>query len=236
MDIEIHPDYQKLLKALNLYRGAIDGLFGPMSIKAVKQFQTMHGLKPDGIIGTNTRNQLNAQLVTIDDRVAHNPKVEVDPKSVWPRERSADLMKFYGKPGTNQVRIQTPYPMVLAWDKKKTISAIMCHTLVADSLSRVLENVADIYTEKEIAKHGFNLFGGCLNVRKIRGGTRWSTHAWGIAVDFDPARNGLRTKWKDAYFSKPECADFVSAFQNEGWYSLGYSRDYDAMHFQCAYR
>ena len=228
--------YQKHLSALKLYAGQIDGLMGPMTIDGIKKFQTMNGLKSDGIVGPKTRKAFEGSLSVVGDRNIPNPKIEINPDVSWPRETMSELQKFYGKVGTNQVRLTTPYPMVLAWDKKVTIKSIMCHSLVSKSLGRVLENVADIYTEEEITKHGFNLFGGCLNVRKIRGGNRWSTHAWGIAIDFDPARNGLRTKWKDAYLSKPECAGFVQAFENESWYSLGRKKDYDAMHFQCAYR
>ena len=126
--------------------------------------------------------------------------------------------------------------MVLAWDTDYTITKITCHKKVADSLYNILDNVAAIYSPDEIIEHGFNKFGGCLNVRRIRGGRRWSTHAWGIAIDIDPARNGLRTPWNSAYLSRPECEDFVNAFRKEGWYSLGYERNYDAMHFQAAYR
>jgi peptidoglycan hydrolase-like protein with peptidoglycan-binding domain len=35
-----------------------DGEFGPGTDKAVKEFQQQKGLKPDGIVGTRTRQQL----------------------------------------------------------------------------------------------------------------------------------------------------------------------------------
>jgi len=236
----IDKRYQKHLADLKLYEGAIDGLAGPKTDAAVRQFQKMNGLKADGVIGNNTIKAFEEALETVPENNVHNPKIperrQTHPYTRWPRERMSDLHAFYGKVGTNQTKISLPYPMVLAWDTKVSLNQITCHEKVAESLQGVLEVVRDSYTVEEISKHGFNLFGGCLNVRKIRGGNRWSTHAWGIAIDFDPARNGLRTPWKDAYLSRPECAKFVQAFKDEGWYSLGLEKNYDAMHFQCAYR
>ena len=40
------------------YNSGIDGLYGPGTEKAVKLFQKLHGLNPDGIIGTDTWNAL----------------------------------------------------------------------------------------------------------------------------------------------------------------------------------
>ena len=233
----IDKRYQKLLADLKLYSGRIDGLFGPNTIKGTKLFQAMHGLKADGIIGNKTKAEFESQLVKNPDRTVHNPKVETRSRAFpWPKETSAELMKFYGRPGQHQTRIVSPYPMRLAWDKSTTIKKITCHEKVADSLQRILQSVADDYSSSDISKHGFDLFGGCLNVRRIRGGKRWSTHAWGISIDIDPARNGLRANWANCYLSRPECVDFVNAFKREGWYGLGPERNYDGMHFQAAYR
>jgi hypothetical protein len=76
------------------------------------------------------------------------------------------------------------------------------------------------------------MFGGCLNVRKMRGGSSWSQHAWGIAVDIDPERNALHTTWKNAQMSKPEYEKFVQFWYDEGAINLGVERDFDPMHFQ----
>ncbi len=42
--------YQKVLKALGYYTGALDGLFGPLTKKAVVNFQKANGLTADGVI------------------------------------------------------------------------------------------------------------------------------------------------------------------------------------------
>lgn len=229
--------YQHHLKDLGLYEGKIDGLIGPMTQRAIMMFQRMNGLTPDGVIGKMTREEFEDELSSIPGR--SEGEVEDDyytPYSAWPKENTDSLTRFYGQVGTNQVRIGVPYKMVLAWDTDKAVTSIMCNKKVSESLYTILENVKKEYDQQEIERNGFNLFGGCLNVRKIRGGNRWSTHAWGIAVDFDPARNRLRWGKDRAHFARPECKKFLECFRREGWYSLGVEKDYDWMHFQAAYR
>lgn len=145
------------------------------------------------------------------------------------------IIAKYGKPGDpkNQTILKLPYPMRIAWDTKTTVTKIQCHKLIADSLLNVFEDLLDHYGLKKIQELGIDLFGGCLNVRLQRGSkTKWSRHAWGIAIDLDPARNGLKTKWKDSQFSKPEYKFMVDTFHKHGFIGYGPDRNYDAMHFE----
>ena len=227
-----------LLRDLGLYTGQVDGKQGPKTTEAVKKFQMMHGLIPDGIVGRNTAREFQTQLQVRDDRQSDTTKGIRTRKiyNAWPKESTASLMKFYGRPGTNQVLMDLPFQMFLAWDVKTTIDRISCNKKVADSMYRALDGVKKLYTEQEINDFGFNRFGGCLNVRKIRGGNRWSTHAWGIAIDIDPARNRLRWGRDKAFLARPECEGFHEAFKSEGGYNLGIHHNYDWMHTQFAYR
>jgi hypothetical protein len=229
----IDKRYQQYLADMQLYDGVVDGIIGPKSKAALIKFQNMNGLTATGIVDQLTIDKF-------EDHLKPNPELFVDedvvPYTFWPKETTENLLRYYGPVGENQVKIDAPYSMVLAWDTDKALKQITCHKKVADSLYSALENVSYLYSEKDIIKHGFHLFGGTLNVRKIRGGNRWSTHSWGIAIDIDPARNGLNAKWSQAYLGKPECRDFVDCFKQEGWYSLGLEKNYDAMHFQACWR
>lgn len=155
-------------------------------------------------------------------------------KTLWPTE--ADVPRFYGKPGTQQKLIAPPYQLFL-YDTRNPVKKVSVHKLVADSAMRVLTKVLEEYGEKEIDRLHLNRFFGALNVRKMRGSrSKMSMHSWGIALDFDATRNGLRTKAPKASFSHRDYIPWWAAWEAEGWYSLGCRHDYDWMHVQAATR
>jgi hypothetical protein len=49
---------QEALKTSGFYKGEVDGMTGPQTKAAIKQFQVANGLKPDGIVGKQTRAAL----------------------------------------------------------------------------------------------------------------------------------------------------------------------------------
>ena len=141
----------------------------------------------------------------------------------------------FGQPGdtSNFVVIDLPYPMRIAWDTKVTVKKMQCHKLAADPFKKVFADLLAYYGLTELQRLGIDLFGGCVNVRPMRGSkTKWSRHAWGIAIDLDPARNGLKTKAPIAQFSKPEYKAMTDIFYKHGFIGLGREQDRDFMHFQ----
>lgn len=153
----------------------------------------------------------------------------------WPIENTKELEKFYGSPGTNQTLVPIPYPVKLAWAPHKIITRFSCHEKVADSIVQVLERVQNHYGDK-IGTLGLDMFGGCFNKRKIRGGTRWSTHAFGIAIDWFPQQNKLRWNHTKAVFAKPIYDKWWELWDEVGATSLGRVKDYDWQHVQFARR
>lgn len=151
----------------------------------------------------------------------------------WPVQTQSELERYYGPVGQNQTSVVVPYPLKIAWKLDRVITKFSCHEKVADSIVRVMTRAKDHYGD-DIETLGLDLWGGCLNVRKMRGGTKWSTHAWGIAIDWDPARNRLRWDHTRANFAKPVYDQWWKLWEEEGWVSLGKSRDYDWMHTQAA--
>ena len=80
------------------------------------------------------------------------------------------------------VKIKLPYPMRIAWDLDSTVNTMMCHKLVADNFTAVFNELLSEYGYDKIKELGIDLFGGCFNYRKMRGGTALSMHSWGIAI------------------------------------------------------
>jgi hypothetical protein len=130
------------------------------------------------------------------------------------------------------VKIDLPYPMRIAWDIDTTVKTMMCHKLVADKFKAVFNDLLVHYGYNKIKELGIDLFGGCFNYRKMRGGSAWSMHSWGIAIDLDPARNQLKETSKTARFARPEYKPMIDIFYSHGFISLGVEKGFDFMHFQ----
>lgn len=144
-------------------------------------------------------------------------------------------IKKYGTPnveGSYLVTVTVPFPLRIAWDTKTTTSKLRCHKLVADNFLAVFTELLEVYGLPKIQELGIDLYGGCFNFRKMRGGSEWSKHAFGIAIDLDPARNTLKETSKTARFAKPEYKQMIDIFYKHGFISLGREKNYDWMHFE----
>ena len=51
-------EIQQALKNSGFYQGSLDGKMGPMTRESIKEFQRVHGLKDDGVVGKQTWTQL----------------------------------------------------------------------------------------------------------------------------------------------------------------------------------
>lgn len=149
--------------------------------------------------------------------------------------RQKDMIANFGNPADerNLIRLETPYPLYLDWKLDQSVKSFLIHKKVADSARAAMESVLEHYGVEEIHKLGLDQFGGCYNPRKMRGGSSWSMHAWGVAIDWDADRNPLRAGWGSARFLtyKPTFK-FLDIWEAHGWTSLGRVRGYDAMHVQ----
>ena len=147
-----------------------------------------------------------------------------------------EIVKKYGKPNETGAGYLTtillPYQMKLAWDLDTKVSKMRCHKLAAEAFLNVFNDLLAEYGMKEIERLGIDLFGGCFNYRKMRGGTSWSKHAWAIAIDLDPARNKLKETAKTARFARPEYQKMIDIFYKHGFISLGGEKNYDWQHFE----
>lgn len=147
------------------------------------------------------------------------------------------FMEKYGTPMENPnylTLIDLPYPMRIAWDRSKFIKKISCHKSIAEPLANVFKEILQVYGYGKIRELGIDLYGGCFAFRKMRGGSEYSKHSWGLAIDLDPDRNRLKETAKTARFARPEYQKMIDIFYKHGFVSLGREKNYDWMHFEWA--
>jgi peptidoglycan hydrolase-like protein with peptidoglycan-binding domain len=228
---------QKILRGYKVYSGRNTGVYDEETREAVRKWQSIHPpLIVDGLIGPRTMDTLIPS--PISDRQNLEQKYELyrskETGRAYPHE--SQIRHYYGNIGRNQTKITLPYPVYLAWDKTVELNKILCHKKVAEDLQGIYEDSLKFYGMDGIHELELDIWGGTLNVRKIRGGSRYSTHAWGIAEDRNPSKNQLHWHRPKAQFSHKDYRPFWDIVARHGAYSLGVHKDYDWMHFQFAHR
>lgn len=208
----------------------VDGIWGPKTLAAVacelgaegtaKAIQAKVGVTQDGIIGPQT-------LAAIADALDIHM-----PEQTWPTQAAVRTGKsVFGRVGDEGNLVSVAPPYTLYYDGVP-VKSIRVHRLLEASLLRVLERVKEHYGEKRIHELGLDIYGGCYNYRKTTTGTKYSMHAWGVALDFDPEHNGYSTKKPRARFSGADYVAWWDIWESEGWHSLGREADCDWMHVQ----
>lgn len=214
---------QALYRSLKIDVGGIDGIDDHVL-----------GYARDAYAAKQTLNFRENVDVLVKEKVIDPTPVKVTGKVTpfrsWPKQ--SECTRYYGKVGTNQDQCILPFPMVIAWSPKQKIQKFSCHKLVKAPLERIFQRTLDHYGYEKIKELRLHYWGGCLNVRKMRGGSSWSMHSWGIAVDLDPENNQLRWGRDRATFARPAYNKFWEFVYDEGAISLGKERNYDFMHFQ----
>jgi hypothetical protein len=189
-----------------------------MTRQQIQAIQEKIGTTPDGFWGPKSIAACQKYLRSLMPKP--NP---------WPKSDTRSLNAFYGDPAKGEVAPQLVKLDVrgigLRYDSKP-VSSINVHRKCAESLGHVLEEVS-----KLAPTHSWVLqqYAGVYNHRPMRGGTRWSLHAYGAAIDLAPGTNGLNTHWPTRSTMPLEV---MECFAREGWLPAGAFWSRDAMHFQ----
>jgi hypothetical protein len=190
----------------------------------------------DGWVGPDTRYSWTLWEASTWRNTLMSPAINLKSTplaaNVWPRQ--TELAVVLGMAGTGQVMLELPFPMRLAWNTNQIIGRFSIHSTVHDSAMRAFNAILEHYGPEQIEDLRLDLFGGCLNVRPMRGGTMPSTHSWGVAIDFDPEHNQLRWGKRQSTLAQDVYKPFWEIWEAEGWVSLGRTRDFDWMHVQAA--
>jgi LysM repeat protein len=141
-----------------------------------------------------------------------------------------DIRQFVGDDGRLSpgwadeyiARAALPFPIPLAWETAKNVTAIACHRLVVPLVEEVFREIAARGLQRAVKSYG-----GGYSYRPKRGALKPSTHSWGIAFDLNPATNAMGT----AGDMDPR---LVTLLEGYGflWGGRWAGRSKDPMHFQ----
>lgn len=160
---------------------------------------------------------------------------------MWPKQSECDT--FYGNPrgrnGTaspkwereNLVTVVSPYQMFYAG---RPIKSFKVHKKCAAATLHALKAIFDATKgdKKLLTASGANVFGGSYCFRLKRGSNTISMHAYGCAIDLDPARNSFH----DTTPNFEKYPFIIKAFADQGavWGGHWAGSSRDGMHFQFA--
>lgn len=131
---------------------------------------------------------------------------------------SAQALKKYGDPVKESGMILWDVPTEL--EIGVLPKRLYCNKDMVGPLTKAFTNLIDRGFVKEL-----KTFDGCFNIRKKRGLSSMSLHAWGLAIDVNAAWNGLNV-------TPVLSAGFVKCFTDAGFYWGGNFKRKDGMHFQ----
>lgn len=233
----------EIVKRIQAHVGAkADGVWGPKTLAAVasklgveatsKAIQTKVGVKADGIVGTKTLEAIARHLV---GKILDTVQVKLPdkaPKVSQAMVRSGNSM--YGKAGeeSNMVFVKPPY--TIYYDGKPYPRGVKVHKLLAPSLTKIFQELLEAYGAEKIHELHMDNYAGGYFVKKTTGGSSYSIHSWGCAIDWWPEENALKTASPKAGFSRPEYKKWWEIWYKYGWIGLGPERNYDWMHVQAA--
>jgi hypothetical protein len=173
-----------------------------MAPDQIQKMQRQIGAVPDGFWGPRSQARCRDHL----------RQMMPDPNP-WPFSTHLTIIEF-------------PYTMFYGG---KRVTKTRCHKKVAASLGRILLQLGQIYGDNREVMEEAEDYGGIFNFRPKRGGTSYSVHSWGAAIDLDADDNTFRDTWP---INADMPLEIMEAFAREGWQSAGAFWGYDAMHFE----
>jgi len=189
----------------------VDGIFGVITGTAVLRFQKDVGINMDGVVGPETRSYLDFQ--------------ESEPNSIDPPKGYKEIIDVFGEPWIKgwredyltRISIPSELKHVNGFEK----GYFWGNRLIEDKFKLVFATIAE---RPHLCEH-LKTYNGCFNIRRKRGGSKWSTHSWAIAID-------LNAKWNPMGHKPQMHHEIVAIFEKYGFYWGGRWKRPDGMHFQ----
>jgi len=244
--------WQFFLRGIGLYLGATDGRFGQNTVFATEQFQRLHGLNDDGIVGNKTLGEamrLGFSVVDDDpalpDTLDPPPKPNLVPLGLAGRQAAFGVYPFIssGTPGDpeaititsdwvqqNIVSVVIPQLVgVLVNGKTPSKGQAQFHRLVAPRVVALFDA-----WENAGLRNRLLTYSGSFVQRFIRGSTTvLSPHAFGSAFDINAEWNGFGVT-PAAIDARGSVRELVPIANQLGFYWGGHFGKRDGMHFEVA--
>ena len=215
---------QEFLNDKHGYNLREDGIWGPV---------TEHSLYTVAVGGTKSKNVSRPTSVTITKRSGKKiGGIIVPNRPSWtnklPTTGAASMNRYYGRPGTNLVRMTFPYKMYYAGKRVKTTRV---NKKCLPWFMGVFEDLKKEYDQATLDRLKLSVYSGLVNIRPIRGGKIPSAHSWGGVIDMAAGSNRMHQNHKTALFAKSKYQKFWDIVYANGGVSLGLSADFDYMHW-----
>ena len=141
---------QDKLKRWGYYTGNVDGIYGSLTVSAVKRFQQKNGLKVDGIAGTNTLNAMGImQSSSSESSSSNSSNVNLLARAIYGEAR--------GESYTGQVAVGAVIMNRVRSSKfPNTISGVIYQRGAFDAVSDGQINLAPDATAKKAAQDALN--------------------------------------------------------------------------------
>lgn len=242
---------QTFLTGQHVYRGEVDGKFGPLTEQAVRAYQSTVGLEPTGIVaeatwGAALNNGLQAWHWPLKAVQKFGPGWPTPPKGLRPlghagRERVFGHIAYRAAPtegNPERVRIinawqsknltRVTVPQLRNVDGAPSNGRVFVHRLAAEPL-RVLFAA----WEEEGLLDLVHTWAGSWAPRFVRGSRRTlSNHAYGTAFDINAAWNGLGAR-PAKVGATGSVRELVPTANSLGWFWGGhYKKRPDGMHME----
>ncbi len=214
------PLVEKLQEELKRrgYYVEVDGVFGIETESAVMKFQGSNHLNVDGIVGGITWRYLFSEAFPI--ATPDTPFLQKDLPSLFTNPLSSSFKTSYIE-WIDLQEFRTEFKIfnfICQYDR----CGFYGHRLLEKPIKAALRNVIDAKLQHEL-----KTFDGCYVVRNSRGRSTLSTHAYGLAIDFNAFENPFNSS--EHAFSNKLVACFTRAgFENGGLWA----KPIDWMHFQ----
>lgn len=209
---------QSRLQILGYYNGKIDGIFGPITKRAVADFQRANNLVVDGIVGPITWGALDTNTIPVEPA----PSDGDIPRKPRTNSEAAQIFGNTKQRVESQLRFCEIPDVFTCFGTKNGKRGFTCHRLLVGQFQKVFNEIA-----ASGLAHKIYSYEGCYNWRKISGSNTMSLHSYAIAIDLNYEGNEL---------GDPTPAmdrNVVAIFKKHGFFWGGdYRGRKDGMHFE----